>query len=164
MPDEVHRTEGHHGAEDYVTVSKGPLRERLGVRLHRSLYLRSGGRVGTRLLGAPLLVLFTVGKQSGARRAAVLVYIRDGEDPIVAATNRGRDAEPLWLRNLLAQPQVQVQTGRTRTSAVALVVEPDDDQFPLLWRRFDEQLRGWLDRYQQHTRRPIRLVRLSVYS
>lgn len=139
-----------------------PLLERIALRLHRQLYLRTGGRLGGRLRGADLLVLFTKGRRSGERRASILVYIEDEGVLIVAATNRGRASQPAWLLNLLAEPIVEVQLGGRVRAARADVVASNDPRLLVWWQQFDSQLHGWLVKYQSQTARPVRFVRLLL--
>jgi deazaflavin-dependent oxidoreductase (nitroreductase family) len=141
-------------------VARLPVVERIAVRAHRSLYRRTNGRLGGRLRGASLLVLFTTGRRTGARRASVLVYIEDGDDLIIAATNRGRAHEPSWMVNLLAEPKVEVQLGRDCRPVIGALIKQDDAALPSLWRQVDEALHRWLDKYQRDAARAIRLVRL----
>jgi F420H(2)-dependent quinone reductase len=49
-------------------------------RLHARLYRLSGGRFLPRwFAGAPVLVLETIGRRSGHKRATPVLYMRDGE-------------------------------------------------------------------------------------
>ena len=60
------------------------------TRAHVSAYRRTGGRVGRRLAGAPVLLLDHVGRRSGERRTTPLLYLEDGED-LVIAFERGQE-------------------------------------------------------------------------
>lgn len=84
-------------------------------RLHSALLRRSGGRLGGKWFGAPVLVLVTVGRRSGARRESPLIYVRDGDDLVLLAANGGNDRIPAWWLNLQAAPTAEVVLrGRRR--------------------------------------------------
>ena len=77
---------------------------------HPGAYQLTNGRLGgTYLHGLPVLLLTVVGE----RRAAVTVPppIEDGDRLVVAASRAGFDQHPLWYLNLVATPDVEVQTG-----------------------------------------------------
>jgi deazaflavin-dependent oxidoreductase (nitroreductase family) len=79
----------------------------------------SGGTVGGRFAGLPLLLLTTVGARSGRRRTVPVTYVADGERYVVAAGANG--ANPAWYHNLLAQPGVTVEVGTAVLEALARV-------------------------------------------
>jgi deazaflavin-dependent oxidoreductase (nitroreductase family) len=79
----------------------------------------SGGTVGGRFAGLPLLLLTTVGTRSGRRRTVPVTYVADGERYMVAAGANG--ANPAWYHNLLAHPAVTVEVGTAVLEAVARV-------------------------------------------
>jgi deazaflavin-dependent oxidoreductase (nitroreductase family) len=74
-------------------------------RLHARVNRATGGRLGPRWFGAPVLVLETIGRRSGKRRATPLIYVRPGGDSgagalVVLAANAGSDRPPAWWLNL----------------------------------------------------------------
>jgi F420H(2)-dependent quinone reductase len=85
------------------------------TRLHAAVFTRSGGRVGRGWLGAPVLVLATVGRRSGAVRETPLLYVRDGDTLALLAANSGNDRIPAWWLNLQAAETAEVVLdGRRR--------------------------------------------------
>ena len=128
------------------------------LRAHQSLYVRTDGRVGHRLMGVPTLLLHTRGRRSGLRRTAVLAYGRDGSDLVVVASNDGRDDPPAWLLNLRADAAVTVQVARRGAAGHARIVEPGDPDYPRLWTLVNRVNHGRYDGYQKQTTRPIALV------
>jgi F420H(2)-dependent quinone reductase len=131
------------------------------LRLHATLYQRTDGRVGHRLLGVPTLLLRTTGRRSGATRTNALVYARDGERYLVVPSNGGADKAPAWLHNLRAEPGVVVQVGRDRKRATAAVVDRSDPDFERLWKAVNDNNSGRYDAYQEKTKRPIPVVALT---
>lgn len=131
------------------------------LRLHRSLYRRSRGWVGHRLLGVPTLLMTTTGRRTGQPRTNALTYMTVGDDLAVVASNGGRDTPPAWLLNLAAKPHVGVQVGRHRSSATAQVVTPDDARYDDLFASCDAANRNRYSAYQRQTDRPIPVVLLT---
>jgi deazaflavin-dependent oxidoreductase (nitroreductase family) len=131
------------------------------LRVHHKVYTATGGLIGHHILGVPTLMLRTVGRRSGVTRTNSLVYASDGSDWLVVASNGGADKPPAWLHNLRAKPEVEVQVGRSRTSAVARVVSPDDEDYSRLWKIVNDNNRDRYTEYQKQTERPIPVVVLT---
>lgn len=128
------------------------------LRFHRWIYIRSDGRIGPGMIGAWTLLLRTVGRKTGQWRTSALVFARDGERIILAASNDGKDAAPAWFHNLRANPEVQVQVGRHRFAGTATVIESSDAEYPRLWELMNGTNNRRYDAYQSKTSRPIPLV------
>lgn len=131
------------------------------LHLHQALYERTDGRLGHRLIGVPSLILRTTGRRSGATRAAVLAYGRDGDGYVVVASNGGQDEPPAWLHNLRANPSVGIQVGRRRSPGQARIVDAGEPDYPRLWALVNGMNSGRYDGYQRLTARPIALVVLT---
>ncbi|HXC53640.1 MAG TPA: nitroreductase family deazaflavin-dependent oxidoreductase [Candidatus Limnocylindrales bacterium] len=79
------------------------------------IYRWSGGRFGAVWMhGAPILLLTTVGRKSGERRTAPLLYLEDGPRVVVVGSQGGMAKDPLWVKNIDANPDVEIEIGRTR--------------------------------------------------
>ena len=108
--------------------------------LHRRAYAITGGRFGLR---APAvgrwgtLRLHTVGRQSGRERVAILGYIEDGSNILVAAMNGWMDPEPAWWLNLQAHPEATIQLPDGEVRAVTASAAPAGER-ERLWQRFVE--------------------------
>jgi deazaflavin-dependent oxidoreductase (nitroreductase family) len=131
------------------------------LRLHQALYVGTGGRIGHRLIGVPSLLMRSIGRKSGETRTAALVYAKDGVSYVVVASNGGADRPPGWLHNVTAQPNVEVQVGRSGSKATAEVVMPGHADYDRLWKLVNATNRHRYDSYQAKTTRPIALVRLT---
>ena len=79
-------------------------------QLHDSVYQRTNGRIGHRLLILPSLLLHTVGAKTGKARTTSLTYARDGDDYLVVASNGG---VPAFAR-LVPQPEGQPERRNQR--------------------------------------------------
>jgi deazaflavin-dependent oxidoreductase (nitroreductase family) len=82
-------------------------------KLHRFWYRVSGGRIGTKMSGLPILELTTTGRSTGQARSVMLAYLEDTRGFIVVASNAGSENDPAWWKNLQTQPNATVRTGRT---------------------------------------------------
>ena len=111
-----------------------------------------------RFRGGELLMLTTVGRKTGRRRVTPVLYLRDGDDWIVVASNGGADWEPGWWLNLQAGSPGEVTiAGRTTPVSAREVEDPEREQVyqRLLAEVFD------YDTYQAKVSRRLAVVRLS---
>ncbi|BAX93666.1 nitroreductase family deazaflavin-dependent oxidoreductase [Mycobacterium shigaense] len=130
------------------------------IRFHDTVYRRTHGWIGHRMMWIPSLLLHTVGAKTGEPRTAALAYGRDGADYLVTASNGGAARSPGWYHNLKARPDVEVNVGRRRFPATARPVLPDDPDYDRLWKIVNKVNRGQYARYQEQTSRPIPIVAL----
>jgi deazaflavin-dependent oxidoreductase (nitroreductase family) len=134
---------------------------RTTLQVHAFLYERTDGLIGHRILGVPCLMLRTTGRKSGQTRTNSLVYAQDADRYVVVASKGGDPKAPAWLLNLRAQPEVEVQIGRTRFPAAALEIGQGDPDYARLWKLVNDKNGNRYDAYQQKTTRPIPLVALT---
>jgi deazaflavin-dependent oxidoreductase (nitroreductase family) len=87
---------------------------KLFVNANIALFRASGGRLGAKMSGQPLVLLTTTGKKSGKEHTVPLMSFDDGAgNRVIVASAGGSPAHPAWYTNLLAQPRVSVEaTGR----------------------------------------------------
>ncbi|HYC55393.1 MAG TPA: nitroreductase family deazaflavin-dependent oxidoreductase [Candidatus Binatia bacterium] len=79
------------------------------------MYRASGGRLGARwMYGAPVMLMTTIGRKSGQPRTVPLLYLRDGERIIIVGSQGGMSKDPLWVANVAANPNVEVEIGSVR--------------------------------------------------
>jgi len=110
------------------------------------------------MIGAWTVLLRTVGRKTGQPRVTALVFARDGERIILAASNDGKDHAPAWFYNLRARSEVEVQVGRRRFAGSATVIDSTDADYPRLWELMNQTNNRRYDAYQARTNRPIPLV------
>jgi F420H(2)-dependent quinone reductase len=122
------------------------------------LYRMTGGRLGGKLAGAPVLLLDHVGRKSGRRRTTPLLYMADGDDLVIVGSRGGSDANPAWWLNLQASPATTVQVGRDRRSVVAR--QATTDERARLWSGLTAMYSDY-DVYQRRTKREIPVIVLS---
>jgi deazaflavin-dependent oxidoreductase (nitroreductase family) len=127
-------------------------------RLHAILYRTTRGRVGTRLAANDMLLLTTRGRTSGKLHTVPLLYLQDGETPVVVASWGGRDYHPDWYLNLIAQPAATVNIGEASRHVIARTA--DQGERAIWWPRVQQAYRSY-QVYQSRTRREIPIVFLE---
>ena len=114
------------------------------------LYRISGGKLGATFRSAPVALLTTTGRKTGHPRVSPLLYVRDGERVIVAATAGGSDKNPMWYLNLKSDPKVQLQIKKEVLDLTAR--DASDDERKRYWPQLVEMyptyedLQSWTDR------------------
>jgi len=131
---------------------------RLLSRVHRALYAASGGRLGRRLAGMPVLLLTTVGRRSGRRLTVPLTYFEEDGALVLVASYGGRPRNPAWFENLMASGEAEVTIGRERRRVRARRATPAERA--RLWPRIVAAYDGYR-RYQERTSREIPLAVLE---
>jgi deazaflavin-dependent oxidoreductase (nitroreductase family) len=131
---------------------------RWGGKLNVPVYRATRGRLFGRIGHAPVLLLTTTGRRSGAERTAPVLYLADGERLVVIGSNAGNERAPAWTFNLKSNPEAEVQIRGTRRKVRAHFAEGEERED--LWRRMNEQYAGF-DDYRERTDRQIALVVLE---
>ncbi|MFH5820987.1 nitroreductase family deazaflavin-dependent oxidoreductase [Georgenia sp. AZ-5] len=131
---------------------------RASVREQVELYERSGGAEGATMRGLPCVILTVRGARSGKLRKIPLMRVEhDGAYAIVASLG-GSPRHPLWYRNVLANPEVELQDGPEKWDMVAREVTGAEKE--LWWQRAVEAFPLYAD-YQRRTSREIPVLVLE---
>ena len=120
----------------------------------------TNGRGMSSMRGMPLLLLTTVGRKTGQPRTTPDMYVRDGDDYVITASNNGSDKHPAWFYNLQASPQAQIEVPGKRLQVSASVVSPAERD--RLWSQLVAQA-PFFDNYQKGTTRVIPMIRLRPH-
>jgi deazaflavin-dependent oxidoreductase (nitroreductase family) len=139
----------------------GTLRHKLVnamINANVAVYRLSGGRLGNKVKGAPVLLLDHVGRKSGKHRTAPLLYLLDGDNVVIVASRGGSEAMPAWWFNLKANPTTTIQIGKQRRQVTARQATPDEKA--ALWPRLVEMYPDYAV-YQSRTAREIPVVILT---
>lgn len=132
------------------------------VRTDKALQEATGGRLTILdVAGLPNLMLTTIGRKSGQPRSNPLLCVPDGDRILIAGSYFGGPKEPLWVKNLEANP--------------AVTARYDGQEHQLAARRLDgaERAAAWttmvatwpnFTRYEQRTEREIKVFALVPVS
>ena len=131
------------------------LLQRFITGFHTLLYRLTGGKIGGRMFNSPVLLLTTTGRKTGKQRVTPLLYVPDGANMVLIASNGGARAHPAWYLNLQAQPVTEVQVGRRKLRVRAADADPQERQ--RLWPKAVSAYSGYAG-YQQRTEREIPVV------
>jgi F420H(2)-dependent quinone reductase len=126
---------------------------------HTAIFRLTGGRIGGKMVGGPVLLLHHVGAKSGKKRISPLLYLRDGDRVVIVASKGGYTKHPGWFHNLKANPDTVVELPREGKVAVRARVAPPQER-EQLWPRVVELYKGYAA-YQKSTSREIPLVVLD---
>jgi deazaflavin-dependent oxidoreductase (nitroreductase family) len=132
---------------------------RLVTRFHRGVLKASGGRMGSKMFGMPVVELHTTGRKTGRRRTSMLTSpVREGDAVILVASWGGDDRHPTWYLNLRDNPDVEItMDGATRPMRARVA---DTDERTRLWPQITETYKGY-GQYQTRTDREIPVVVLE---
>jgi deazaflavin-dependent oxidoreductase (nitroreductase family) len=128
-------------------------------RLNTWAYRVTNGRLGGRFRGgAPVMLVTTIGRKSGRRLTVPLLYLRDGDRVVTVASKGGMDHHPLWYRNMIANPHVDVQIGADIRAMRAHTASATEKA--ALWPGLVAMYPDY-DAYQSRTQRDIPVVILD---
>ena len=134
---------------------------------HTNRYLSSGGKDGHMYavdvpnvgkLTVPSLLLTTAGRKSGQKFLFPLFYGKTGNSYFVVASKGGAPEHPGWYKNILANPEVEVQVGTETLKAKARTASGEERA--KLWKDAAVFWPPYVD-YQKKTDREIPVVVLD---
>ncbi|HJQ42757.1 MAG TPA: nitroreductase family deazaflavin-dependent oxidoreductase, partial [Jatrophihabitantaceae bacterium] len=124
---------------------------------HIRLYRWSGGHIGKKWhvgsalrKGVPTCLVTTTGAKSGLPRTVPLLFMPDGDNVVLVASQGGLPSNPAWLYNVRKNPDVTVQVMRSVRQMRAHVASPDERE--RLWPRLVDlyadfaSYQSWTDR------------------
>lgn len=116
------------------------------------------GRVGGSFEKMTLLLVHTRGAKTDQLRINPVATIRVDDAQIIAASKAGADSHPDWYHNLVANPNVIVELGKEKYTALAEVAtEPERT---VLYDQMKETYPGFAE-YETRTKRVIPVVKLK---
>lgn len=126
---------------------------------HRAALAVSGGRLGRRAFGMPVVDLTTTGRKSGQPRRTMLTSpVHDDDRVVLVASYGGDDRHPAWYLNLRENPDVEIEIlGRRRSMRARTASEEEKAD---LWPAIVDAYKGYAQ-YQKRTDRDIPVVVLE---
>jgi deazaflavin-dependent oxidoreductase (nitroreductase family) len=128
------------------------------VREQVEEYERSGGTSGTTLRGVPVVVITSVGANSGKLRKNPVMRVEHDGVYAAVASKGGAPESPAWYRNLLDHPLVELQDGPSKGDYTAR--ETTGDERALWWTRAVDVWSPYAE-YQEKTDREIPVLVLE---
>ena len=135
---------------------------------HANRYLSSGGTdghiyqlapPGREKMDVPALLLTTTGRKSGEKYIFPLFYGRAGDSYFVIASKGGAPEHPGWYRNMLSNPEVEIQVGTAKIRCRARTTSGAERTS--LWAKGVEIWPPFADYQAKATNREIPLVVLD---
>jgi deazaflavin-dependent oxidoreductase (nitroreductase family) len=108
--------------------------------------------------GAPLMLMTTKGAKSGKERVIPIVFTRDGDRLVVAASKGGAPTNPDWYWNVKANPEVTIELPGEKFRARAS--EPDRPERDRLYAAHAAAMPNFAE-YETKTDRVIPIVVLE---
>lgn len=136
------------------------------AKAHVAVFKLTNGRIGNKWrIGAgfrkpvPTLLLEHRGRKSGQQFTTPLVYLEDGKDFVIVASQGGMPKNPQWYHNLVAGPDTRIHVKGQRNIAVSAHVATPEERTRLWPRLLD--LYADFAKYQSWTERQIPVIILS---
>ncbi len=110
------------------------------------------------IAGLPNLMLTAIGRRSGQPRETPLLCVPYGEDILIAGSYFGSDKEPIWVKNVEANPEVTVHFEDRTTAMLARPLVGDERA--IAWAHM---IKTWPNfaRYERRTNRLIKVFLLT---
>ncbi|MDO3242892.1 nitroreductase/quinone reductase family protein [Mycobacteroides abscessus subsp. abscessus] len=123
-------------------------------RVQTWIFKKTGGRIGDKFLrGAEVGILTTIGRKSGEERDSPLLFLQEGKR--IVSRRRAVTTNPMWYRNLVANPRVKFQTQRETLELVAR--DATDAERDVYWPKLDAMYADFAN-YRSYTDRKIPIV------
>ena len=122
---------------------------------HAFVFRLTGGRLMGRF-GLPVLLLTTTGARTGRKRTAPLLYVEEGGALLAPASLWGGPRNPAWYHNLLANPEVVVET-RAGKRAMRAEPAPEEDR-----QRLYDLFKAGSSHYAGHEARTTRKIPVVI--
>ena len=123
------------------------------TRLNVWVFKKSNGKLMNKFPGgAPICLVGMTGRKSGNRREVMLIHLPYGEQKLLVASQGGLDFDPVWYKNIMANPQVDIMADGVQRHYSVKQATPDEKR--ALWPHL-LSLYPDFDEYQARTDRDI---------
>lgn len=119
------------------------------------VYRKTNGRFGARVKKAPVCLVTTTGRTSGLARTVPLIFLEEGDNVILVASQAGMSTHPEWYLNMLASPRVTLDIEGDARAMLARTATAEERA--AYWPRMVAVYAGY-DNYQARTEREIPVV------
>ena len=133
----------------------------LFIKLQIAVFRRTNGNNMATLNGMPILLLNTVGRKSKKQRTTPVMYIRDGENYVITASNSGNEHAPGWFYNLQASPLVTIEVPGNQLQVISSLISPEDKH--RFWAQLIDRA-PFFESYRKKTTREIPMLLLQPIS
>ena len=138
-------------AREYKMIKRGA---RAITRLQTPIYKLTQGRLWGSFSGSDICLVTMTGAKTGKRITRPVMYVPSGDDVLVIGSLGGAPKSPLWVKNMLANPDVEIQHKGTKRKLRARLAGPDEKA--RLWPTAVKHYPAYAD-YQARTDRDIPL-------
>ena len=107
------------------------------------------------------MLLTTTGRKSGQVRTVPVLYLKQGDVYVVVASKGGMSHDPLWFKNLEANPRVEIEVGCAKIAMTARRATAEEKT--VLWPKLLAMYPSYAA-YQARTQRDIPVVLLMPRS
>ena len=107
------------------------------------VYEWTNGRLWNTFLGSQVAIFSIKGRKTGKVRKIPLLYLQDGENVVVVASQGGMSTYPIWYKNMVANPEVECQIGGDKQ--LYSVRRAMTDEEVRLWPQLDAMYSGYAE-------------------
>ncbi len=123
------------------------------TRFNVWVFKKSNGRLMNKFPGgAPICLVGMTGRKSGQRREVMLIHLPQGDNKLLVASQGGLDTDPVWYRNVMANPQIDITATGVKRNYIARQASGEEKR--ALWPHL-LSLYPDFDEYQARTDRDI---------
>lgn len=123
------------------------------TRLNVWVFKKTNGRFMNKFPGgAPICLVGMTGRKSGQRREVMLIHLPHGDNKLLVASQGGLDSEPVWYKNIMANPHIDIMANGVQKNYA--VRQASSDEKRALWPHL-LSLYPDFDEYQARTDRDI---------
>jgi len=96
------------------------------AKLNVVVFRATRGKVGAKMMGAPVGLVHHVGAKSGTHRVQPLIYLEESGRWLIVASKGGTDRHPAWFHNLKANPDTEIELPGRKVAVRARVLDADE--------------------------------------
>jgi deazaflavin-dependent oxidoreductase (nitroreductase family) len=123
---------------------------------HRVMLKLTGGRYPRTVMGMQPVELHAIGRKTGERRSTLLTAPICEDDRVVLVASKGGSQEhPIWYKNLVANPDVELTINDRTLEMRARTASPEEKAE--LWPAIVARYKGYAE-YQRNTERDIPVI------